>query len=336
MPLVSFIIMPAGVLSGLAFAFGLEALPLRVMGAGLDAVLAISRWIAGLPHADRPIAAFGPLTLGLLALGLFWAVIWRGRWRYAGAAAALVPAFAVGAMQTGPDVYIDREGSLAAVRGSDGVLVFAARRKAGFVIETWLRRAGDPRPLSQGLRAIERCAGQQCRATATTASGVRVTVSIQMEGQDAMSACQGATIAVLTDYRSVPPGCTAPLVVTRQMLEARGALSVRISPQERGAGIEESRGKASRTPAGSGHPSSMHPSSRYPSPGQTDQAKVAIGQGANRQRANGEDGRAQDGNQREMRAEARTPSIEVPGIKVPGMDVSGANDARAWRIWHRP
>lgn len=34
MPLVSFIIMPAGVLSGLAFAFGLEALPLRVMGAG--------------------------------------------------------------------------------------------------------------------------------------------------------------------------------------------------------------------------------------------------------------------------------------------------------------
>ncbi len=45
-PLVSLVIMPAGVIAALAMPFGLDAVPLQVMGFGIDGMIAIARMVA--------------------------------------------------------------------------------------------------------------------------------------------------------------------------------------------------------------------------------------------------------------------------------------------------
>ncbi|MFN0263530.1 ComEC/Rec2 family competence protein [Tepidamorphus sp. 3E244] len=228
MPIVSFWVMPSAVISGLAMPLGLEVLPLKLMGAGVDAVVAVASWVASLSHAEMPVAAFPALSLWLTALALMWLVIWRGAWRYAGAAVGMV--LAIGAAQASrpPDILIDRDGDLAAIQTGNGELVFAAKRKAGFVIETWLRRSGDPRPLEEGLAAVARCDATACRVTAATARGQPVTVSLQAKEQTALDACDGADIVVLSAYTQRPASCAARLAVTTDMLEDRGALGIRV------------------------------------------------------------------------------------------------------------
>ena len=233
MPVVSLVVMPSGVLAGLAMPFGLDSAPLWIMGKGIAAVEAISVWVSGLPAANRNLAAFPSWALVLITAGMLWGLLWRGRWRHVGGTIGLAAGLATASAGHPPDVLIDRDGGLAAIRTQAGTLAFAARRKSGFVIETWLRRSGDPREEAEALDAVQRCRSAPCRVTATTASGIALTVSVQMRGEDVGDACRGADIAVLdmtsVDQSSIPDaGCEGTLAVTRSMLEERGALAIRV------------------------------------------------------------------------------------------------------------
>ena len=97
MPVVSAVVMPAGLLGLLAMPFGLDGVFWWLMGIGIDWMIAVTEWVAALPGAVGRMAAFGigPLIaasvgivlLGLLRTPLRWsgAVCWcsrrYGRWR---------------------------------------------------------------------------------------------------------------------------------------------------------------------------------------------------------------------------------------------------------------
>src|SRR6202012_5148404 len=75
MPVVSALVMPAGMLGLLAMPFGLDGVFWWLMGLGIDWMIVVTEWVAQLPGAIGRMAAFGsgPLiaaSIGLVMLGL--------------------------------------------------------------------------------------------------------------------------------------------------------------------------------------------------------------------------------------------------------------------------
>ncbi|NOT38964.1 MAG: DUF4131 domain-containing protein, partial [Alphaproteobacteria bacterium] len=113
-PIVSFIIMPAGVLALLLMPFGLEALPLAVMGEGIDWMLVVAHWVASWPGATQSVGAWPIESLALVVAGGLWIAIWQASWRWLGALpilAGLIAAF----WSSQPDLLITADGDNVAV-----------------------------------------------------------------------------------------------------------------------------------------------------------------------------------------------------------------------------
>src|SRR5450755_2596881 len=75
MPVVSAVVMPAGLLGLLAAPFGFDGVFWSLMGFGIDWMIVVTQWVARLPGAIGQIAAFGigpviAASLGLVVMGL--------------------------------------------------------------------------------------------------------------------------------------------------------------------------------------------------------------------------------------------------------------------------
>lgn len=70
MPVVSAVVMPAGLLGLAAMPFGFDGFFWWLMGAGIDWMIVVARWVAALPGAVGRMAAFGLAPLILASLGL--------------------------------------------------------------------------------------------------------------------------------------------------------------------------------------------------------------------------------------------------------------------------
>ena len=85
MPVVSALVMPAGLLGLVAMPFGLDGLFWWIMGVGIDWMIAVTQWVAALPGAIGRVPAFGigPLiaaSLGIILFGLLRTPLrWSGR-----------------------------------------------------------------------------------------------------------------------------------------------------------------------------------------------------------------------------------------------------------------
>jgi len=141
-PVMGLVIAPSAVAAGLAAPFGLADLPLRVMGAGIEWVLAAAHSIAALPGAIRPVAVAPALVLPLIALGGLWLFLWRGPGRLAGAAAIAAALILWAGAPTRPEVLIAPEARLIGVMGAEGRVLDHPRAQS-FAAKSWLRRDGD-------------------------------------------------------------------------------------------------------------------------------------------------------------------------------------------------
>lgn len=86
MPVVSALVMPAGLLGLLAAPFGLDGVFWWLMGIGIDWMIAVTRWVAALPGAVGRLPAFGiaPLIAASVGLILMWPAALVGRVRARG------------------------------------------------------------------------------------------------------------------------------------------------------------------------------------------------------------------------------------------------------------
>ncbi len=144
-PIAAFCVMPAGMLALVTMPFGGESLPLAVMSAGIDLILFVASWAAGLPAAamDLPAMPVGPLSV--LVFGALWLTLWQKSWRLCG-----VPIMLVGVIWTHyepvPDVIIDGAARIVMLRDGAGQYFVSSRRRATFAAKIWRRRGGSSDP----------------------------------------------------------------------------------------------------------------------------------------------------------------------------------------------
>jgi competence protein ComEC len=220
LPLVSLVVMPAAVIGTLAYPFGLDRWVWTAMGWAVEAVLAVSRWVEGFAGSTVPVAAFGTGALVLMSAALLLAVLPASALRWL----AVLPAGAGAALAMTPerfDLFIDREGAGAAIRGADGRLVLVGRPSA-FVTEQWLRADGDPRRADDpSLREGAPCDRLGCVVTLADGRAVALVLEARAFPED----CRRA--AAIVTRLVAPPGCGASLVLDRPRLQASGATAVR-------------------------------------------------------------------------------------------------------------
>lgn len=227
MPVISFVVMPAGLLALVLMPFGVDWLAVKIMGWGLDFVIAVAKWIAAQNGewvtGQIPAWLFVGMTAGLLALAIM-----RSRLRYLGGALSgglllihlSMPAAPI------PDLVIFEDGSLAGIV-TDKAIAISESRPSDFILEQWQRalkvasvikpqrvkeaekkrekrqRLSDDE-IRQGREAMSKALATTaadlftCRdrhwCVATTASGL--TIAIALNGGYAGIACDLADIVV--------------------------------------------------------------------------------------------------------------------------------------------
>ena len=219
MPVFSAWIMPTGLAGVLLMPFGFDAPLWRLMGSGLDWMIAVSQWVAALPGAVGRIAAFGigPLLLG--TAGLIVLCLLRTPLRLAGAGLVLTAALWAAATPR-PDVLIAADGRAIAVRGAGGKLAIAKTRSDRFAIREWLAADGDARgvddaSLTEGIR----CDPVGCIGRLADGRLVALSLSIEAFAED----CRRAVI--VTSPGDAPPNCAAR-VIDRAMRRETGAVAL--------------------------------------------------------------------------------------------------------------
>ncbi|HXI86065.1 MAG TPA: ComEC/Rec2 family competence protein, partial [Parvularculaceae bacterium] len=108
-PLMGFWVMPAAVIALLLAPFGLDGFAWRLSAEGVEAILAVARFVASRPGSVVTIADWPPLALGVLTLGGLWLCIQRQPWRWAGLA-ALPVVIVMAAFSSPAALYIAGDG----------------------------------------------------------------------------------------------------------------------------------------------------------------------------------------------------------------------------------
>jgi len=221
LPLVSLVVMPSAVIGILAYPFALDRPVWWLMGQAVGGMLAISHWIAGFERASLVVPAFGTGALALLTAGLLLATLPVSGLRWLALPPLLIGLW-VAALPDRYDLYVDRQGWGAAVRGSDGRLAVLGS-PSGFVLEQWLKADGDGRPPARGAGAAPggRCDRLGCTATLPDGRAVALVRDRRAFPEDC------ARAAVVITSLTAPPTCTGPLVIDRTILAARGAVALR-------------------------------------------------------------------------------------------------------------
>ena len=215
MPVVSAIVMPAGMLGLVAMPFGFDGFFWWLMGVGIDWMIAVTEWVAALPGAIGRITAFGVGPLIVSSLGIVLLGLLRTPLRWSGA--ALLVASVIWALELPqPDVLISGNGHNVAVRGRDGRLHLMKTAKDAFLVKEWLAADADDRvPTDASLSGGVSCDGEGC--VAPMADGRLIALSLKPDGLT--DDCARAVLIVTA--MPAPPGCEATVIELKR-LRAQG------------------------------------------------------------------------------------------------------------------
>lgn len=219
MPVVSALVMPAGLIGLLLAPFGLDGICWWVMGIGIDWMVAVSRWVASLPGAIGRLPAFGIAPLIAASLGIVVMGLLRTPLRWSGGL-VLLAAILWGLSARQPDVLIAGDGQSVAVRGGDGRLHLIRAGKDSFLLKEWLAADADARDAGNGSLADGvSCDEAGCVTPLADGRLVALTLRIDALADD----CSRAALVVTA--RPAPPDCAA-MVIDRQRLARQGALAL--------------------------------------------------------------------------------------------------------------
>ncbi|MES1990424.1 MAG: ComEC/Rec2 family competence protein [Pseudomonadota bacterium] len=169
LPAVSVLVMPAALIALILMPFGLDGPALWVMGHGVHIMLVVAHEVASWEGADRMIAAAPMSALVAVTFGGLWLALWQTIWRWFGILPILL-GLLLWDTRTPPDILIDRDGKLVAVRGPDDKLILSSARPA-YTAETWLRRDGDTRTPKEAANGdMKICDALGCVLTIATSA----------------------------------------------------------------------------------------------------------------------------------------------------------------------
>ncbi len=122
-PLTALWVMPWAIIAFMLMPFGLASLALVPMGWGIEAVIMVAKTVQTLPGAVAPFPAMPVWGFALICLGGLWLCLWRLPWRAMGLCPIVIGVAAISSVQT-PDILVSETGKLAAVKSTDGRLMF--------------------------------------------------------------------------------------------------------------------------------------------------------------------------------------------------------------------
>lgn len=206
LPVCDLYIMPLALAVLVTMPFGLETLPLWLMGLGIDLLTAIARFVGSLPGAVASVPAMPDAAFVAMVCGGIWLTLWNTRWRLAGIA-PIAAGLALAPFGPRPDVLVSQDGQAVAARiGPEGLSALPVKGR-NFELTRWLEHDGDGRP----LRNVVSGTGFNCDAVGCTTRVKGLTLAVARHPAAIAEDCRRAEILVLAAPR--PGGCTQPRVV---------------------------------------------------------------------------------------------------------------------------
>lgn len=201
-PVTGFWIMPWAILTFLLLPLGWEQLALWPMAWGLEAVIAVARWGAGVTWAQITVPAMPVWSLALLVMGALWLCLWQRTWRLLGLLPILIGPLGLSLVEP-PDLLIGGNARLQAIHRPDGRMWLSTKRAERFTADVWRRRAG--------LDAT----GTEAWPTLFPAIGGRLTC----DSLGCLYRDQGTIVALVKDGRALAEDCrVASLLISLEPL----------------------------------------------------------------------------------------------------------------------
>lgn len=143
-PIIGLLIMPFTLFSLLLMPLGLEYWPLRLVGYGIRLVNDITAYVSSLPSAGYQVLSMPLWGLLLMVFGGLWLAIWQTSWRKWGWLFVVGGLLSVFTVRT-PDILVNAEQDLIALRDNRGHLVVMPKRGDNFTKQVWLDKTASPR-----------------------------------------------------------------------------------------------------------------------------------------------------------------------------------------------
>lgn len=204
MPLISLVVMPAGFVAMLAMPFGLDEPFFRIMGFGLDLVLAIAKsvagWGEGVNFARQPGWFIACAVCGLLLVTLL-----RTWLRLGGVLILLITTVAAAALPANDpaDLYVSEDGRLVAVWSDRdaGNLAVNRGKPSAFIYDQWrpvlgIRQTVAPAKISD-IALPERPKRGEAGTTATQSVSMGVLMRLLETARPRQFSCIKGACAVL-------------------------------------------------------------------------------------------------------------------------------------------
>jgi competence protein ComEC len=213
LPVCNLVVMPAALATLVAMPLGLEAVPLWVMGSGIDAMVWTAQRVSQLPGAVLAVPAMPTSAFLMMVAGGLWLALWRTRWRMLGLAMIGVGLGLAPTLRL-PDVLVGKDGKLVAVRGADGRLNAMGSARA-FELQRWLEYDGDRRAPREAVKA----AGFYCDGVGCSTRVKGVTLAVAKHPAAFSDDCRSAGIlasGIVSPGRCPAPGAVVDFFAARR------------------------------------------------------------------------------------------------------------------------
>ena len=148
-PLFGFFIMPLALISLLLMPIGLDAIPLTMMGYGIEGMLDVSYWAASLPHAVVKNAMWPFSAFILINISVLFMMLWKGVGKLA-AIPFLIAGLILSQSAVMPDILAAGSHKIFLFRQGENLLT-SSRRNDRFVLKNWEKLYGLPEKSAQLL-----------------------------------------------------------------------------------------------------------------------------------------------------------------------------------------
>jgi len=199
MPLFTFIVMPAALMTLIALPFGLEEWPLALMGWSLTGMLKIAEGVAAWPGAMWHVSAAPPWVIGVFGLGFLLASLGQGKRRYMGFGLAIV-CFLFWSQTPRPDMRISDSGQVAFWNETGEVLYVGRKGSDSFGRDQFMQRGGQPESTIQRYQdELADCDDLACRFKVRGKQ-----VSVVNHPSEVTEECEHSDIVVLAQRQAGP------------------------------------------------------------------------------------------------------------------------------------
>jgi competence protein ComEC len=141
MPLMTFLVMPFGLLSMLAMPLGLSNGLLTIMEYGVQNIITIANAIASYPYADLYLPTIHHGQMAFIGFGFIWSVLWQGHLRWVGIVIMII-GILIAANTSYKRIFITDSANGVLITQTQNNDIYKSGRVGRYVTTQWLSSVG--------------------------------------------------------------------------------------------------------------------------------------------------------------------------------------------------